>query len=139
MIAQPAKITNCRVANFVELTFEFEFQLSVTRMCTGRRVTGTRRRVHRRVTDNSNSKSQLDDYEPSELQVSSIGSFTSDEVNRIVFITALHLMSTHSHCRCDAIHCIALWRRVRMNSKTCLNWSCPIMVATGPCVFSIDV
>jgi len=33
------------------------------------RVTGTRRPVHRRVTDNSNSKTQLDDYEPSSKTV----------------------------------------------------------------------
>jgi len=63
--------------------FEFELELSVTRLkssprvpVTRRRVTWTRRRVglHRRVTDNSNSKRQLDDYEPSYLCTDNDGS-----------------------------------------------------------------
>ena len=52
--------------------FKFEFELSVTRLksssrvpVTRHRVTGTWRPIHRRVTDNCNSKTQLDDYEPS--------------------------------------------------------------------------
>jgi len=44
----------CEFQTSSSWVFEFEFELSVTR-----------RRVHRRVTNNSNSKSQLDDYEPS--------------------------------------------------------------------------
>jgi len=76
-----------------------------------------------------------------ELQLSSKGSFTSDVVHCIQHLTLMHL---HRICCCRPMCCIALWRHValcpvRRSFKTCLNWSCVIMVANGLCLFDVHV